>query len=61
MNISPVANKLIKAIEDYKEESSKVSYMFTTDEELRLLKEIEILRNHIDILIDYEDKKNKNN
>lgn len=61
MNISPVANNLIKAIEDYKEESSKVSYRFTTEEELRLLKEIEILRNHINILINYENNKNKNN
>jgi len=59
MNISPVANELIIAIDNFKEESSKTSYRFTTEEQIRLEKEIAILQNHINLLIDYELKKEK--
>lgn len=59
MNISPVANELIIAIDNFKEESNKTSYRFTTEEQIRLEREIAILQNHINLLVDYELKKDK--
>jgi len=59
MNISPVANELIIAINNFKEESSKTGYRFTIEEQIRLEREITILQNHINLLIDYELKKEK--
>lgn len=59
LNISSVANELIIAIDNFKEESSKTSYRFTTEEQIRLEREIAILQNHINLLIDYELKKDK--
>jgi len=59
MNISPIAIQLINVIEEYKEESSKTTYRFTIEEQLKLQREIDILQKHIDLLIDYELKKNK--
>lgn len=58
-NISPVAVDLIEAIERYKEESSKTTYRFELEEQLRLQKEIAILEKHIELLADYETKKDK--
>lgn len=57
MNISQVANDLIKAINNYKEQSIKTNYKFTLEEQLTLQNEIAILEKHIELLIDYELKK----
>ena len=59
LNISPVANELIIAIDNFKEESSKTSYRFTTEEQIKLEREIAILQNHINLLVDYELKEEK--
>jgi len=59
LSISPVAKELIMAIEEYKKESSRVGYRFELEEQLRLEKEIEILKKHIELIADYEAKKKK--
>lgn len=59
MNISPVATDLIEAIENYIEASSKKEYRFTEEEQYKLEREIAILNNQINMLIDYELKRDK--
>ena len=55
--MNKVARELIKAIEEYKKESTKVDYDFTLEEQMQLQREIDILNKHIELLIDYEMKK----
>ena len=57
MNTSPVANKLLKAIDEYIKESSKKEYRFELEEQYKLQNKIAQLNNQIDILIDYEIKR----
>lgn len=57
MNISPIAVALITSIEDYVSVSSKVGYRFTIEEQMELQKQIKILENQINMLIDYELKR----
>ena len=57
MNISPIANDLVVAINNYIETSSKVEYRFTIEEQIELQKQIKILENQINMLIDYELKR----
>lgn len=57
MNISPSAIDLIDAIKRYIEESSKINYRFTIEEQFEIQKQIKILDNQINILIDYEIKR----
>lgn len=57
--MNKVARELIKAIEEYKKESTKVDYDFTLEEQMQLQREIDILNKHIELLIDYEMKKEK--
>ncbi|MBR4486080.1 hypothetical protein IKS57_01750 [bacterium] len=57
MNISPIANDLVQAIEEYIEQSSKVGYRFTLEEQLKLQQMIKVLNNQIDMLVDYEAKR----
>ncbi len=57
MNVSPVANDLVEAINNYIEESSRTSYRFTLEEQLELQNKIAILNNQIDMLIKYELEK----
>lgn len=59
MNISPVATDLVEAIENYIETSSKKEYRFTVEEQYKLEREIAILNNQINMLIDYELKREK--
>jgi len=59
MNISSVANDLIIAIDNFKEESIKTSCKITIEDLTILEREIAILQNHINLLIDYELKKEK--
>lgn len=55
--MSEDAKRLIQAIDDYKQASSKKEYTLELEEQMRLQREIEILQRHIDLLIDYELKK----
>ena len=57
MNISPIANDLVVAINNYIETSSKVGYRFTIEEQMELQKQIKILENQINMLVDYELKR----
>lgn len=57
--MSENAKSLIQEINDYMQESMKKSYVFTLDEEIALKYNIEILQKHIDMLIDYENERNK--
>lgn len=59
MNISPVANDLLQAIEEYIEESSKTIYRFELEEQIKIQNAIARLNKQIEMLIDYEIKKNK--
>lgn len=59
MNISPVANDLLLAIEEYIEESSKTIYRFELEEQIKLQNAIARLDKQIEMLVDYEIKKNK--
>jgi uncharacterized protein YpmS len=59
MNISPAATDLIEAIENYIETSSKKEYRFTEEEQYKLEREIAILNKQIEILINYELKRDK--
>jgi len=55
--MNKIATELIKAIEEYKKESSKVDYDFSLEEQMQLQREIDILNKHIELLIDYELKR----
>ena len=57
MNISPVATDLVEAMENYIEASSKTNYRFTIEEQMKLQQMIKILNNQIDMLVDYELKR----
>lgn len=57
MNVSPVANNLIIALNNYIEESSKKDYRFTYEEQIKLQQLINVLNNQIDMLIQYELKR----
>ena len=57
MNISPVANDLILAFNNYIEESSKKDYKFTNEEQFKMQQVIKMLDNQINMLIQYELKK----
>ena len=57
MNISPVANNLIIAFNNYIEESNKKDYRFTYEEQIKLEQLIKVLNNQIDMLIQYELKR----
>lgn len=57
MNISPVANNLIIAFNNYIEESSKKDYKFTNEEQFKMQQVIKMLDNQINMLIQYELKK----
>ena len=59
MEISPVANDLLEAIDNYIEVSSKVGYRFTLEEQMKIQRMILILDKHIDSLIEYETKREK--
>ena len=59
MNISPVAQRLIQAIDDYKNESCKKEYRYELDEEVILHREIAILEKHLELLEQYEIAKLK--
>lgn len=49
--------KLINAINEYKNESLKKDYVFTSEEYKIIYREIDILENHLEMLAKYEDKR----
>lgn len=57
MNISPIANDMFIAIDDFMNESSKVGYRFTIEERKKLERYIRILENHLIMLDNYELKR----
>jgi hypothetical protein len=57
MNISPIANDLIEAINNYLNESSRVQYRFTLEEEISLTCALTNLKNRLETLSDYEIKR----
>lgn len=61
MNISPVAKRLIDAIESYIEETSKKEYRFTFEEQQLLCAYITKLNKQVDVLIDYEIRREREN
>ena len=57
MDFSPAYRKLLNAINDYIQESSKTTYRFSYEEEESLKYNIEFLKNHYKNLINYELKR----
>ncbi len=57
MKYSPTYIDLKEMIQNYIEESSKTNYRFTLDEQVDLERQIKILSNHLNNLIDYELKR----
>lgn len=57
MNISPVANDMFNAIDNFMNESIKKDYRFTIEERMKLERYIRTLENHLTILDNYELKK----
>ena len=56
-NNSPSAITLLRAFDNWLEESSKKSYVFTSEEQVNLQRLVMILNNQIDMLVDYELKR----
>lgn len=57
MNTSPSAERLLKAFDEWLKESSKVEYRFELEELNRLRLMINTLNRQIDILVEYEIKR----
>lgn len=55
--LSKEATELLQAIDNYEQASTKTDYEFTDKEDYRIAVAMDILRNHIKILRDYELKK----
>lgn len=58
-DVSPIAYDLIEAFNNWAEESSKVGYRFSKEEQRYLEQMIKIMNNQIDMLVDYEAKKDR--
>ena len=56
-NNSPSAITLLRAFDNWLEESSKKSYVFTSEEQVNLQRLVMILNNQIDMLVEYELKR----
>lgn len=57
MNTSPSAERLLKAFDEWLKESSKVEYRFELEELNKLRFMIDTLNRQIDILVEYEIKR----
>lgn len=51
-------DNLMIAILEYMEKSSKKDYMLSEEEYLRLSNQIQVLQKHLDLMYDYEMKRN---
>lgn len=58
--ISPVATSLLEAIDNYLEASCKKEYRLTFEEQIKIQNAILVLDKQLDVLIDYETKREKN-
>lgn len=58
-SISLETEKLINAINEYMSETVKKSTKFTDDDYIQLNNMISILIKHLDLLLEYENKRNK--
>ena len=56
LELNKEAKELIEAINVFMSASSKKEYKFSMDEEILLNQMIEILKNHIRLLVEYEEK-----
>lgn len=59
MEVSPIAYDLIKDFNEWMEQSSKKEYRFSKEEQYYLEQMVKMLNNQIDMLVDYELKKDK--
>jgi len=59
MEVSPIAYDLIKDFNEWMEQSSKKAYRFSKEEQYYLEQMVKMLNNQIDMLVDYELKKDK--
>jgi len=57
MNTSPSAERLLKAFDEWLKESSKVEYRFEIEELNKLRLMVDTLNRQIDILVEYEIKR----
>ena len=57
INNSPSAIRLLKAFDEFIKESSKKEYRFTIEEQRNLENLIKVLNNQINVLIEYEMKR----
>lgn len=57
IEVSPIAYDMIQKFNEWLEQSSKVGYRFSEEEQHYLEQMILIMNNQIDLLIDYELKK----
>lgn len=57
MEVSPIAYNLIECFNQWCEESSKKTYRFSQEEQYYLTQMIKILNNQINMLVDYENKR----
>ena len=56
LELNKEAKELIEAINVFMNASSKKEYKFSLDEEVMLKQMIEILKNHIRLIVEYEEK-----
>lgn len=56
LKLNKEAKDLIEAINVFMNASSKKEYKFSLEEEVMLNQMIEILKNHIRLIVDYEEK-----
>ena len=59
MEVSPSAYQLINDFNEWLEDSSKKIYRFTVEEQQALEQMIKIMNNQIDMLVDYETKRDR--
>lgn len=57
MEVSPNAYDMIKAFNEWLEQSSKVGYRFSIEEQRYLELMVKMLNNQINMLVDYELKR----
>lgn len=60
MEVSPIAYDMIMKFNEWMEQSSKKTYRFSKEEQYYLEQMIKIMNNQIDMLVDYETRKESN-
>lgn len=57
MKENQISVKLLEIIDEYMKESCKKDYILSTEEYYKIKRQLEILNNHLEIVMDYETKK----